>query len=310
MRLVLATGAIAIILATLLAGCSANVSQQSTPANADSERDVTALATSDEPLLEPTIDPAINETPDNDDTTSQENSSGQLPSLDESIAASYAVEQRITDGDATAKICYLTLDDGPSENTAAILAILNEKNVPATWFIQGNSAQIDLVGDIANAGHAIGLHTYSHDYAQLYASDDAYFADLAAVQEAVSSRIGHTVDIVRFPGGTSNAVSANYNAGIMTRLTQSVPAAGYQYFDWNLSGGDSSSPPPPAIDITNNVLNNTGSMQRVCVLAHDTTIKTTTVEALPAIIDGLREQGYTFGVLSHDTPPFHHQPGN
>ena len=36
----------------------------------------------------------------------------------------------------------------------------------------------------------------------------------------------------------------------------------------------------------------------------------TTVEALPAIIDGLREQGYVFGVLEHDTPPFQHLPGN
>lgn len=77
-----------------------------------------------------------------------------------------------------------------------------------------------------------------------------------------------------------------------------------------MSGGDSSSPPPPAIDITNNVLDNTGGMQRICVLAHDTTIKKTTAEALPAIIDGLRAQGYEFGVMTHDTPPFHHQPGN
>ena len=164
--------------------------------------------------------------------------------------------------------------------------------------------------NISDAGHGIGLHTFTHDYAQLYASDDAYFADLAAVQDAVSSRIGRTVDIVRFPGGTSNTVSANYSKGIMSRLVQSVPAQGYQYFDWNVSGGDSATPPPPAADIAANALGGADGMQRVCVLMHDTTVKRTTVEALPAIIDGLREQGYTFGILTHDTPPFHHGANN
>ena len=46
--------------------------------------------------------------------------------------------------------------------------------------------------------------------------------------------------------------------------------------------------------------------QRACVLMHDSEGKGTTVEALPQVIDGLREQGYIFGVLTPDTYPFHH----
>lgn len=267
--------------------------------------DVEELAAS--PIMDPSIDESSLK-------PTQEPAAETAQDTQQRMAAVYAAgqetEARIAAGDPAAKVCYLTFDDGPSDNTLEILGILEKYEVSATFFVQGNSEKIDLVKLISDKGHAIGLHTFSHDYAQLYASDEAYYNDLALVQDAVSSRIGHPVDIVRFPGGTSNAVSSSYNIGIMSRLTQSVPANGYQYFDWNLSGGDSSSPPPPAADISNNVLLNVGEQQRTCVLMHDTTIKHTTVEALPAIIEGLRDRGYTFGMLTKDTPPFHHGVSN
>ncbi|WP_080799734.1 polysaccharide deacetylase family protein [Arabiibacter massiliensis] len=286
--------------ASALFGCS-----QAAPPDAAARpaSDVEAMGS-----LEAIEDPALEVEPEAAPEPEPEPESEAAPKPE--AAEAVVVEQRIAEGDPTAKICYLTLDDGPSDNTLEFLRVFEEKGVLATWFVQGNSAQIDRVVDIAAAGHGIGLHTYSHDYAQVYASDDAYFADLAAVQEAVSSRIGRTSDIVRFPGGTSNTVSANYSSGIMSRLTQSVPAAGYQYFDWNVSSGDASNPPLSAESIVANILDNTGSMQRICVLAHDTNAKGTTLEALPAVIDGLRAQGYTFGVLTRDTPPFQHQAGN
>lgn len=299
-----------VVLGVSLAGCSPSTnSAESEPA--PNANDVEALQQA-EPIKESEFEPS-EAAPTNEPTPPKAEEKPASSGKDRMAAAlekSRETEQRIANGDATAKICYLTFDDGPSDNTLDILRILEEKNAVATFFIQGNSAKIDLVKNIADQGNAIGLHTYSHDYAQLYANDNAYFADLAAVQNAVSSRIGHTVDIVRFPGGTSNTVSRQYSVGIMSRLSQSVPANGYQYFDWNLSGGDSSSPPPPATDIANNVLLNVGSMKRACVLMHDTTVKRTTVEALPSIIDGLRAQGYTFGLLERTTPAFHHGVSN
>lgn len=226
------------------------------------------------------------------------------------LEASRAVEARIAAGEADAKIAYLTFDDGPSDNTPSILAVLREHQACGTFFVKGNSDRIDYVQDITSAGNAVGLHTFTHDYAQLYASDDAYYTDLTAVQDAVSSRIGHQVNIIRFPGGTSNTVSGNYNVGIMSRLSQSVGANGYAYFDWNVSSGDASNPALPTDAIINNVLSTTNGMQRICVLMHDTNAKGTTVEALPSVIEGLREQGYTFGLLEHDTPAFHHGVNN
>lgn len=210
----------------LLTSCSGNNQTATEPPTSDVDAlSLSEVVLSDTPIDKETLAKMEAE------AAAAEAAANAPDSLEEAIAASKAVEERIAAGDSSAKICYLTLDDGPSENTQAILGTLAEKGVKATWFIQGNSPQIDMVTDIANAGHAIGLHTYSHDYATLYASDSAYFADLDAVQQAVSSRIGHTCDIVRFPGGTSNGVSANYCSDIMSRLTESVPAAGFQYFD-------------------------------------------------------------------------------
>ena len=77
------------------------------------------------------------------------------------------------------KIVYLTLDDGPSDNTQAVLDILDKYNAKATFFVTGEMPEYkDMIKAAYDKGHTIGMHTYSHDYAKVYASVDAYFQDL------------------------------------------------------------------------------------------------------------------------------------
>ncbi len=74
---------------------------------------------------------------------------------------------------------YLTLDDGPSDNTQAVLDILDKYNAKATFFVTGEMPEYkDMIKAAYDKGHTIGMHTYSHDYAKVYASVDAYFQDL------------------------------------------------------------------------------------------------------------------------------------
>ncbi|NMA68415.1 MAG: polysaccharide deacetylase family protein, partial [Desulfitobacterium sp.] len=58
------------------------------------------------------------------------------------------------------KIVYLTIDDGPSENTLPILEILRKEEVKATFFVIGS--QVEKYPDILRMthaeGHAIGNH--------------------------------------------------------------------------------------------------------------------------------------------------------
>lgn len=78
------------------------------------------------------------------------------------------------------KICYLTFDDGPSENTIKILDILKEYNAKATFFVIGNSICEEnrfILERIIAGGHAIGLHAHNHVYEKFYANDTSYLKD-------------------------------------------------------------------------------------------------------------------------------------
>lgn len=204
------------------------------------------------------------------------------------------------------KVCYLTFDDGPSANTLKILDILNKYGVKATFFVI-NTADIGYVKNIYEAGHTVGLHTATHNYSQIYASTDAYFNDLQQISDKVESIIGIKPTVMRFPGGSSNKVSAKYCGGIMTRLVSLVQERGYSYFDWNVASGDADSNTPSYTYIRNNVLNSAKNKNSACVLMHDSSVKTTTVQALPEIIEGLTAMGYRFEALTPETYGYHHR---
>ncbi len=207
------------------------------------------------------------------------------------------------------KVCYLTFDDGPSKNTPKILEILKKYNAKATFFVI-NSADIGYVKNIHDAGHTVGLHTATHNYSQIYSSIDAYFKDLQQISDKVESIIGIKPTVMRFPGGSSNQVSARYCKGIMTKLVTLVPQKGYSYFDWNVSSGDADKNTPSYTYIRNNVLNAAKNKNSICVLMHDAAAKTTTVQALPEIIEGLTKMGYTFEALTPESYGYHHKPTN
>lgn len=150
------------------------------------------------------------------------------------------------------KTIYLTFDDGPSPRTPEVLKILRDNGVKATFFvthISGKSSHY--MKDIVAEGHTIALHSYTHDYDKIYASEEAYFADLQQISDLVYSETGVRTNLIRFPGGSSNIVS-RFNPGIMTRLTQQVTDKGYVYFDWNVVSGDANRGGATAQQIINN----------------------------------------------------------
>lgn len=56
------------------------------------------------------------------------------------------------------------------------------------------------------------------------------------------------------------------------------------------------------------VLSGSKNKQKAIILMHDSQVKTTTVQALPAIIEGLRRQGFSFDVLSSQSFTCHFSP--
>ena len=197
---------------------------------------------------------------------------------------------------------YLTFDDGPSKYTGELLEILAKYDVQVTFFVV-DYGYTDLIGDEAAAGHSVGVHSATHDYARIYAGEEAYFADLEKMNEIIRSETGEYTDMVRFPGGSSNTIS-DFNPGIMTRLTAAVTARGYQYFDWNVSGGDAGETTDPD-QVYQNVIDGIKGRKNSVVLLHDS--KSYTVEAVERIVVWCLDNGYALRPLTKDGPASHHR---
>lgn len=216
------------------------------------------------------------------------------------------------------KVAYLTFDDGPSENTLKILKVLKKYNIKATFFVTAqNLDKADYMKKIVEEGHTIGLHTYSHEYDHIYSGTDEYFKDLQKIHDLVKKTTGVDSRVIRFPGGSSNTISANYSKGIMTTLTDTVIDKGYSYFDWNCDSTDAeykndTGQGRPVEDLVNGTISSAGGQKHICVLMHDTAAKKTTADALPKIIEQLKNKGYCFDKLTVDTPPdeFRHSVNN
>ncbi len=201
---------------------------------------------------------------------------------------------------------YLTFDDGPSARTDEILEILDKYGVKATFFVVGANEEGDLerMQKIVAAGHTLAIHSYSHDYKKIYASVEAYLEDFNQMFCQIYEATGVKPQIFRFPGGSVNS----YNVGIHQQLIAEMTRRGFVYFDWNVANGDAVfSKIQPSSTLTANALKGVGTARRAIILMHDSSAKTTTVEALPAIIEGYLEAGYSFAALTPSTPFRHVQ---
>ena len=208
------------------------------------------------------------------------------------------------------KVAYLTFDDGPSKHTQEVLDILDTYHVKATFFVTGSNPEYyDLIKKADAKGHAIGIHTFSHDYGKIYSSEEAYFEDVNKTNALIEKQTGHKVNILRFPGGTSHTVSRKYSSGIMSTLAASVTQKGYEYYDWNASNGDGNCY-VESDSLINTALKEIRDKKEVMSLMHDGTGNKATVEALPTILKSMLSQGYEFRVIDSSTPVFHHHIAN
>jgi len=108
----------------------------------------------------------------------------------------------IYQGDRTRPSLALTFDDGPSESTPALLELLAEHNVKATFFMCGaNVRRLNAIArEVAAAGHEIGNHTDSHA-ALYFKSPEFVFRELALAQETIVKTTRATPRFFRAPYG-------------------------------------------------------------------------------------------------------------
>lgn len=207
--------------------------------------------------------------------------------------------KQVSTNSGTDKTAYLTFDDGPSDNTTKIMDILKENNIKATFFVNGHPESIETYRRIINEGHTIGNHTYSHNYAVLYKTIEGFNMDKQKLEDFIFGVTGVKPQILRFPGGSNNQVSYQYGGvAFMDKLTKYIKQTGTKYFDWNVDSSDASVATQAKDKIIAEVLKGAKNKKQAIILMHDSKPKTTTVQALPAIIKGLTEQGFKFSTLS------------
>ena len=206
------------------------------------------------------------------------------------------------------KTIYLTFDDGPGPYTERLLNLLANYGVKATFFVTGNGPDYDdMIGRAYREGHAIGVHSYTHDYSRIYANEQAFFDDFQAMEDLIYSQTGSYTRLFRFPGGSSNTVSRNYNYGIMSRLARYMTDMGYVFFDWNVTSGDAGET-TSTYRVAENVKNGCSEHTVCVVLQHD--IKGFSVDAVENIIIWGRNHGYTFKPLDETSFGAHHGTNN
>lgn len=200
------------------------------------------------------------------------------------------------------KICYLTFDDGPSSNTLSVLDTLDKANVKATFFVIGEEVAAseenkEILREIVKRGHLIGLHTYCHTYSKIYASVNAFLTDYEKVFNLIEEVTGQRPYIYRFPGGSSNC----YVKRFKKELTGEMERRGFIFYDWNVSGEDAVGA-PTSYSIRKNINKDLTRYSFPVVLLHDGYSNQLTAKLLPAIIESIKNKGYSFETLEDRTP--------
>jgi len=184
---------------------------------------------------------------------------------------------------APEKPIALTFDDGPWPNsTAQVLDVLKKSNVKATFFMVGMQVQKypQLLKQVVANGHAIGNHTWSHQYDHYNASAAAREIDRTA--EIVYKTTGVKTSLFRPPAGILNNGLVSY-----------AHEKKYAVVMWSVDSKDWRSRRTTRQAFIDNVLKE--AKPGGIVLLHDGGgDRSNTVQALPQLISQLKKHGYKF----------------
>ena len=188
---------------------------------------------------------------------------------------------------AEEKEVYLTFDDGPSNSvTVPVLDTLKEEGVKATFFIVSDRAhgREDIVKRMAGEGHALGVHSASHKYSEIYASNETLLKDIDKCAAFIKKTTGVVPTVYRFPGGSFTHKEKK----------ELVKNHGYRVVDWNAVCGDEEIKNASAETLVKTALDTSKCKAKVVLLMHDSAPHKATAEALKEIISYYKERGYTF----------------
>ena len=119
---------------------------------------------------------------------------------------------------------YLTFDCTPSSNTLEILDKLDVYGIKATFFVNGSTdldAQ-DVLKQIVDRGHTIGLRGNSTSYQKIYQSVEAYLEDFNEIYNLVYETTGVRAEIFRFPGGALTHTTVEFTRSLSLKCFAAI----------------------------------------------------------------------------------------
>jgi peptidoglycan/xylan/chitin deacetylase (PgdA/CDA1 family) len=192
-------------------------------------------------------------------------------------------------GDQRRRHLALTFDDGPSPSTPALLRVLEEFRVPATFFMCGTHVRRleSVAREVLDAGHELGNHTDTHPHLWQH-SPAANALEIERAQHAIITATGIAPVLFRAPYGVRwfGLRRVQRRFGLMGVMWTVIGR------DWVL---DSS-------EVARLVIGRASNGGIICLhdgreLASDPDI-TTTIEAARRVVPALLDRGYEFRTVS------------
>ena len=205
------------------------------------------------------------------------------------------LEDKILSGESDVRICYLTLDDGPTKITKRFLDAYDElgEHVHVTFFVAYGANESDDEEEMLRremaSGHSVQNHSYSHDYwgnGRVYRSPESFREQIQLQDDWLYEVTGFRPGIFRFPGGSK---SGRY---LRPEATDIISEMGYQWVDWNCNLYDAGGNRKGAVEEIQTALYQVPQEKVAVVLGHDWNLAT--MYASSTFIPKLQEQGYVF----------------
>lgn len=183
---------------------------------------------------------------------------------------------------ADEQVVLMTIDDAPSTYALEMAEILQQHDVPAIFFVNGHflatEQEQETLAKIHEMGFAIGNHTDTHVNLK-QSTEEVQQQEIVSLNETVEAIIGEAPRFFRAPFG----VNTEYSNALVEELgmVRMNWTYGYDFMQGYMEK-------EALTDIMVNApeLNNGGNL-----LMHD---REWTKEALPDIIEGLRDKGFDF----------------
>ena len=181
---------------------------------------------------------------------------------------------------------WLTIDDGPAEDTIPLLDALDRRGARATFFVKGELARArpDLVQAIVTRGHGVANHSETHPAATFWCLTRGRIArEIDGCSEAIRTITGHEARWFRAPVGMKNPA-----------VHPILQVRRMRLIGWSIRGLDSVS--RESASVVRRIVPKVrpGSI----IVMHQG--RSISIQTVSAVLDSLLAQGYSFVIPSDD----------